>query len=215
MCVSLYVLPKCQRKLTWEPYVFKKVPVVPSDPHGAYLIIFYLKDGSTGSHQIIVIVTSTPSPPVHFLNLALYIMVLPETGRYHIVNVAEKERLAAMSEGGHQSSPVVGQRDNAAVYQKWNVTVLSNGNRYIQNYGYIHLWAVYDIPDENTASVMVATKPEQWILKEAEGGGILIAPLGKPEMFWHLENDVEGTPVKLKTGQNNTQNQWTFHPTVV
>jgi len=136
-------------------------------------------------------------------------MALPETGRYTITNVAQ-QNLAAVPDA-NPGSPVVGEVNEGTASQKWNVVKLSNGNFFIDNYGYPGLHAICEIRPRAGAPTSVDNQTKQWVLTEGPNG-ILIAPLDGRTLFWHLEDAIVGTPVTLENGPNDDTNQWTFEP---
>jgi len=135
-------------------------------------------------------------------------MPLPETGRYTITNVAQ-QNLAAIKDA-YAGSPVVGDVNTGTASEKWNVVKLSNGNYFIDNYGYPGLYATCETRPRAGAQVSVENQTKQWVLTEGPTG-ILIAPLDGPTLFWNLQDAIIGTPVKvLESEPNDNTNQWTF-----
>ncbi|KAJ7738221.1 hypothetical protein DFH07DRAFT_1064566 [Mycena maculata] len=132
-----------------------------------------------------------------------------DTGRYTITNV-KFQNLAILPDANDETDIVAGTDANTA-NQKWNVTLLSGGNKKytIKNHGFSN-YAACETRAEAGATVSGRSRNQQWIIKETRTKGQFTISPSDADLVWGLADGEIGTPITLASTTTDTKNQWIF-----
>ncbi|TDL15066.1 WD40 repeat-like protein [Rickenella mellea] len=135
------------------------------------------------------------------------------TGTYTIENVDRRNDIFLAGDG--RGSLVAGSSDSDAdppMKARWVLRLQRNGRYTISPAMQRNMYASCPTSCGLRSEIVLSSIDHHWVVKETRVKGTFVISHVLHQLYWGIEDDEAGTPVRLRQPPTGSGNQWRFHP---
>ncbi|TDL15631.1 hypothetical protein BD410DRAFT_102340 [Rickenella mellea] len=134
------------------------------------------------------------------------------TGIYTIENVDRRNDVFLADDG--RGTLVAGSSEDDAdppPEAHWKVTRLRNGRYHFSPAAQRNMYASWPTGLRQGSEIVTSPTPHHWVVTQTRDTEKFVISHVRHQLYWGIEDDEAGTPVRLRHAPTGSGNQWRFH----